>query len=36
MDELTKLTDDEKKLIASQDSHDEPDVVEPKEATENE
>lgn len=30
MDELTKLTDDEKKLIESQDSHDEPDVEEVK------
>ena len=36
MNDITKLTDDEKKLIASQDSHDEPDVAEPKEATEDE
>lgn len=30
MDESTKLTDEEKKLIESQDSHDEPDVKEVK------
>lgn len=30
MDKSTKLTDEEKNLIESQDSHDEPDVEEAK------